>query len=122
MRVILVPSSTEGWLLVLIALGVIIAIAIAVAAWQGLFPSATKKVLKDGRYHEALAVYTQHLGPDEPTLDDRRDAFAAATEYLVKQHGIASEQAAPNMRLMVAAFDRDQSFDLRNDAAIFEEA
>ncbi len=122
MRVILIPSTTEGWVLLLIVLGGVICIGLAIAAWQRLFPSAIKKVLKDSRYHQALAVYRQHLGPEELALDDRRDAFTVATVYLVKEHGIPPEEAGPNMRLMVAAYDRDQSFDLRNDAAIYEEA
>jgi tetratricopeptide (TPR) repeat protein len=122
MKVILIPTTTQGWVLLLLTIGIIVAIGFVIVAWQGLFPSATKKVLKDDRYHQALAVYRQHLGLDEPTLDPRRDAFAAATEFLVKAHGIRSAEAASNMRLMVAAYDRDQSFELRNEAAIYEEA
>jgi tetratricopeptide (TPR) repeat protein len=123
MRIIWIPTTTEGWVELLIGIGVIIAIGLAIAAWQGLFPSATKKLLKDDRYRQALRVYSEAVGAqEEPTLDDRREAFAAAAEYLVSEHGIPSAEAARNMRLMVAVYDRDQSYDLRNDAAIYEEA
>ena len=122
MRIILIPSTTEGWVLLLIFLGGVICVGLAIAGWQRLFPSALKKVLKDGRYHQALEVYRQHLEPEKVTLDDRREAFTAATVYLVKEHGIPTEEAGANMRLMVAAYDREQSFDLRHDAAICEEA
>jgi hypothetical protein len=95
---------------------------IGVVVYQWLWPSASKKVLDDDRYHQALAVYIDSLRGEEPTRDDRRAALAAATLYLVNQHGIPSADAAQRMLLMVAAYDREQSYELRHEAIAFEEA
>ena len=122
MRVFFVPGSDEGWFLLFAVLALIIAGGIGVVVWTRLFPSAKAKALADKRYQEALAVYAEHLQTDDPTTEDRRTAFAEATMYLVDQHGIPSAEASSNLRLMVAEYDRERSYDLRNDALAYEEA
>src|SRR5262245_24419376 len=118
MRVIFLPTSPEAWIGVLI----VVALLIGVVLYQRLWPSASQRALEDGRYHQALAVSADNLPGEEPTRDDRRAAVAAATLYLVKEHGIPSAEAAPNMRRVVAAYDREQSYELRHEAIAYEEA
>jgi tetratricopeptide (TPR) repeat protein len=122
MRIFIIPNSTEDWVILLTVLALVIGIGIGVTVWQRLWPPATKKLLEDDRYHQALAVYAGNLPAEEPTRDDRRSALAAATLYLVNEHGIDSREAAPNVRLVVAAYDRDQSYELRHEGLAYEEA
>lgn len=122
LRIIFVPTTAEGWTFVLIVVALVIGVGIGVAAWQRLWPSATKKVLADVRYRQALAVYIENLGAEEPTREDRRDALRMATLYLVNEHHIQSVEAAPNMRLVVAAYDHEQSHELRSEAQAYEMA
>jgi tetratricopeptide (TPR) repeat protein len=119
MRVIFLPTDPEVWLVVL----AILVLGIGVALYKSIWPSASQKVLQDGRYHQALTVYVESLPEEEePTRDDRRAALAAATLYLVNEHGIPSAEAAPNMQRMVAAYDREQSYELRHEGIACEEA
>jgi hypothetical protein len=66
--------------------------------------------LEDDGYRQALAVYLKHLRTQEPTREDRRAALAAAIAHLVTELGIPPTEASPNMGLVVAAYDRDQSY------------
>jgi tetratricopeptide (TPR) repeat protein len=125
MRVIILPSSDEGWLSLLICLALVIAVGVAIFVWQYFWPSTRVKVLADERYRQALVVYADKLQREdavEPTREERQAAFTEATEFLVREHGIPSAEAAARRHLMVAAYDRDQSYELRNEALGFEEA
>jgi tetratricopeptide (TPR) repeat protein len=95
---------------------------VGVVAYQRLRPPAWERLLRDGRYHQALAVYATNLQHEEPTADDRRQALAAAVEYLTKEHGVAPEEARQNLPLVVARFDRDRSYELRHEAVAYEQA
>ncbi len=122
MKVILIPSTPEGWMQLFVVFGFIICLGIAIVVWRYVFPPAVQKLAADERYLQALAVYIEALRSDDPTRDERRTARAAATTYLINDCGIPSEEAATNMNLMVAAYDHDQSFELRDAGFVFEES
>ncbi len=118
MRVIFIPDTPEF----LVVLAALVLLVIGIALYQWLRPPAIKRLLPDGRYQQALAVYAANLGQPEPTPDERRQALAVAAEYLSREHGIAAEEAAANLRVLVAAYDRDQSYELRHEALAYEQA
>jgi tetratricopeptide (TPR) repeat protein len=106
----------------LAAIGIVVALVIGVAVYQWLRPPGWQRLLKDGRYHQALAVYAANLQHGDPTADDRRRALAAAVQYLTAEHAVPAEDAAANLRLVVAQYDRDRSYELRNEAVAHEQA
>jgi hypothetical protein len=116
------PTTDEGWAHLLIGLAVVGCVVVGILAWRRLFPPAIEKLQRDQRYHQALAVYAANLRTEEPTREERRAALAAATAYLVNEHGVPEAEAAPNVRLLVAAYDREQSYELRHQALALEEA
>jgi hypothetical protein len=118
MRIIFFRDTPEFW----IALAIVLVIVIGVVIYHVIRPPPVKKLLQDGRYHQALAVYAGNLPPGEPTWEDRHNAFAVAAEYLTNEHGIPAEQAEPNLRLVVAEYDREQSYELRHEAIAYERA
>jgi tetratricopeptide (TPR) repeat protein len=118
MRFFIWPDTPEFWGGLAIVLGIIVCVLV----YHVLWPPAWKKLLKDRRYDQGLGVYAEHLRHEDATNDDRRRAFAAAVQYLTNEHGIPPEEAAQNLRLLVAQYDRDRSYDLRNEAVAHEQA
>lgn len=118
MRIIVWHNSPEFWLAAAILLGVIVCVVV----YQWLRPPAWKRLLQDGRYREALGAYDARLRQEEPTDDDLRQARDAAVEHLVKEHGVAAEEARENLRPLVAQYHRDRSYELRNEAVAHEQA
>ncbi len=122
MRIIALPGSDAEWANLLLVLALIVGIAIAITVWKRLRSRDIERLLKDPRYHQALAVYIDHLRAEEPTRDDRREAVTTAIRYLVNDLGVSSNEAGPSLRLVVAAYDREQSYELRHQAIACEEA
>ncbi len=118
MRIIILPNSPYFWISVLILL----ALVAGVVLWRWLWPPTIEKLGKDVRYHQALAVYIENLPGEDPSREDRRAALAAATLYLVNEHRIPSAEAAAHMQQVVAAYDREESYELRHAAIAYEEA
>jgi tetratricopeptide (TPR) repeat protein len=118
MRFIIWQDSPEFWA----TAAVVVAVIVCVAVYQCFRPPAWKRLLKDERYYQALSVYAANLRHEEPTRDDRRQALEAAVQYLVSEHGIPAEEARENLRLLVAQYDRDRSYELRNEAVAHEQA
>jgi tetratricopeptide (TPR) repeat protein len=107
----------------LAALGLVVALVIGFAIYQWLRPPAIQKLAGDNRYLEALSVYTANLPTEgEPTREDRFRAHVAAAGYLTEQHAIAEAEADANLRVMVAEYDKERSYELRYDALAYEEA
>lgn len=117
MRIIIIPDSPEAWLIIL---AVIVIIAGAVF-YSWLRPPAWKKLLQDQRYCQALNVYADTVQSQDCLGDVRRHALATGTSFLTNEHGIPAEEAARNLRLVVAQYARDQSYALRQEAVAFEQ-
>jgi tetratricopeptide (TPR) repeat protein len=119
MRFIYIPEDPLVWLIV----GAIVLFGIGYAVFRSIWPATIDKLQSDDRYRQALAVYAGNLPQqEEPTRDDRRNAFVAAAAYLTTDHGIAAEEAERNLRLVVAQYDREVSYDLRHEALGYERA
>lgn len=120
MRFFILPDSPEVYL---IGLATLVIGIIVVALYQWVRPPLLKTLLNDERYLHALTVYTNHLPTDtEPSREQRHDARARAAEYLTREHGIAAVDAERNVRVVVAALDKDRSYELRQDAVTYEQA
>src|SRR4051794_19619151 len=105
MRVFFIPENPLVWIFVAALIG---GVALFVWVRQRFFPSVTQKALADPRYRQALTVYVEHLPGEDPTRDERWDAFGAAILYLKDEHGIPPEEAGPNLRAVVKQYDREQ--------------
>jgi hypothetical protein len=120
MRIVFLPDSPEVWA---VAIGILVVTVIGVAIYQWLRPPATKKLIEDPRYLQALDVYAAGLpGEAEPSRQDRQAALAAAVECLAKEHGVAAEEAERGLRLLIAEYDKDRSYELRHQALTYEQA
>lgn len=118
MRFIIWRDTPEFWA----ALAIVLLIIVGACIYQWWRPPVWKKLLDDRRYQEALSVYAANLPREEPTAEDRRQAVVAAVEYLTMEHGLSAEEARPNVRVVVARYDRDQSYELRQEAVFYEQA
>jgi hypothetical protein len=104
-----------------LAITLVIIAAIAIAGYRSASARAARLV-KDPRYEQALQVYADGLRTDtEPTREEKKNALAAAVNYL-QNDGIPAAKAEKSLRLLVGELERERSYDLRTQAAEFEEA
>ncbi len=122
MRIIFLPEDPD---MILAAVAVLVLLVIGVAVYQWLRPPLLPKLREDSRYQQALEVYARGLPHDPsespPTPEERRVALDLAVEYLTKEHALPAEEARKNLGLVVAAYDKDLSYELRNEALIHEQ-
>jgi tetratricopeptide (TPR) repeat protein len=118
MRFIIWDDSPQFWS----AVAIVLLIVIGVCIYQWLRPPAWQKLFGDRRYHQALSVYGANLARENPTSEERRLVLDAAVEYLTKEQGIPAEEARSNLRLVSARYDRDRSYELRQEAVFYEQA
>jgi tetratricopeptide (TPR) repeat protein len=104
-----------------IALPALLVVVGGIVLYTWLRPPAWKNLLDDRRYQQALTIYAATLRHEELTHDKRRQALADAIWHLIADHDIAPKEAESNMRLVVARYDRDQSYELRNEASTYEQ-
>jgi tetratricopeptide (TPR) repeat protein len=120
MRPIFLPTDPETWLIVIVGMVVLIA---GIAIYQWLRPPAVQRVMADARYPQAMGVYVGHLPADvEPDWEQRQHAFDAAVEYLTKEYGIAADEAGKNLRVLVGEYNKERSYELRQEAITYEQA
>jgi tetratricopeptide (TPR) repeat protein len=119
MRVIYLPQDPMVWVIV----GGVLLFAVAYAIFRSIRPPLAERLAADPRYRHAMEVYVAGLPQDrEPTRGERRDAALEAIGCLVSEHGVGSEEAGRNLRVLVAAHDKALSYDLRHEALACEEA
>ena len=102
---------------ILTVLGIIAVIVV----WVRFFPPAqtrARRLSKDPLYQQAMEVYERIL-TEKP--DARADAQAETVTFLENQ-GVPRDKAETNLRLLLAEADRELSYELRNQAVVFEEA
>jgi tetratricopeptide (TPR) repeat protein len=100
---------------------IVIALVIGAAIYRSA-PMRMKRLLKDNRYQQALQIYSQHLPNDrEATPEEKKSAIAAGIAYLQCEHNIAPKKAETDFLIILAEFDRVRSYDLRNQAAVYEQ-
>jgi tetratricopeptide (TPR) repeat protein len=120
MRPIFLPGDPETWV---VAIVVLVVLFIGHVIYQWLRPPVLQKVTADPRYPQAMGVYVGHLPVDaEPSWEQRQDAFAAAVEYLTREHGLPAEEAEKGLRVLVGEYNKGLSYDLRHEALTYEQA
>jgi tetratricopeptide (TPR) repeat protein len=118
MRIIIIPDWPEFWAVVI---GIVVVLVIGVVIYQAFWPPASRKLLADDRYQQALSIYAGLLEHEDPTREERQNALAQSAEYLTTEHGIPEAEARSNVRLVVAEHDRDRSYEVRQQAIGYEE-
>jgi hypothetical protein len=118
MRPIFIPDTPEAWL----GIAAIVVLVVGILIYQWLRPPAWKKLIQDDCYRQALNVYADVVHRDHQLCDVRHQALAAATTFLMTEHGIAAAEAERNLRHVVAQYARDQSYELRAEGAAHEQA
>jgi tetratricopeptide (TPR) repeat protein len=119
---IIIPESPRAWLIIAAFLAIAVAGAVGIALYQWLRPPVWKKLVQDERYCQALNVYAEAVQHQDQLCDVRPQALAMGSAYLMTEHGIPAEEAAPNLRCVVAVYARDQSYGLRYEAVAYEQA
>jgi hypothetical protein len=120
MRPIFLPTDPETWVGIIVLMVVLVA---GVAIYQWIRPPAVQRVMADARYPQAMGVYVGHLPADvEPDWEQRQHAFAAAVEYLTKEHGLPADEAGKNLRVLVGEYNKGRSYELRQEAITYEQA
>lgn len=102
---------------ILTVLGIIAVIVV----WVRFFPPAqvrARKLSKDPMYQQAMEVYARIL-VENP--EARAEAQFETVTFLENQ-GVPREKAETNLRLLLAEADRELSYELRNQAVVYEEA
>ncbi|WP_254508348.1 tetratricopeptide repeat protein [Anatilimnocola floriformis] len=97
------------------------------AKFDALFPTRillAKRLLNDAQYVQAVEVYERSLpGPDEEsTADLRKQAFAAAVEFLTTAKSLAKPEAEARLRKIISSREEEKSKYLRQQALAYEEA
>jgi len=121
-RIIFLPDNPD---LILIGVAVVVLAVVGVALYQWIRPPALPKLREDPRYQQALEVYVRGLAHDPlespPTPEERQAALDLAAESLTKEHAVPADEARKNLRLVVAAHDKELSYELRHEALVHEQ-
>lgn len=119
MRVFYLPDTME----LLAILGFLLVVGIGVAAYQWLRPPAAKKLFEDDRYRQGLSIFSGNLPAErEATDEERKNALAGAVDFLAREHGIPAEEASRNLWVLIGEYDREQSYELRQEGITYEQA
>ena len=117
MRFIFLPEDPD---LILAGVAVVVLLILGVAAYHWIHPPVLPKLREDSRYQQALEVYARGLPRDPaespPAHEERQGALDLAAEYLTKEHAVPADEARKNLGLVVAAYDKDLSYELRHEA------
>lgn len=97
--------------------------ALAVFVWRMEAPNRRVQALgSDPRYRQALALYTQALaGNEDPSRDEQQQALNTAVAWLQQTHGIEAAAARTGLRQLMAAMDKERSYELRHMALALEQ-
>ena len=106
--------------------GLVTALGIVAAIGVCIYLSAkarARRLLKDNRYQQALAVYATSLPTgSEANREEIENAIAGGVEYLQQTYGIPAQKAEPRLRFLVKELERERSYELRNQGAEHEQA
>ena len=104
----------------------LIFLIVFLAKIDSVFPSnaaRARRMLKDPQYAQAVEVYERSLpGPDEEsTADLRKQAFAAAVEFLTTAKSLGKSEAEARLRKIISWREEEKSKYLRQQALAYEE-
>lgn len=81
-----------------------------------------RRLLKEPKFARAVSIYETAI-PDErhASIEERQDALALATTFLVQDHALEHARAEKQLRFILAELNRARTTEIRQIAAAYEQ-